>query len=181
MSFQTYIDNAQAQTGKSPDDFRRLAGERGLTKHSEIVAWLKDDHGLGHGHANAVTQVILHGGQPRPATVDAVAKHFAGTKAAWLPAYEALLSRLRAVAPDVREMPTSSYISWVRDGRKFAVVQVTGKRLDVGIKRKGEPFTETYAEAGAWNAMVTHRRQITEPDQIDDELVEWLQLAYEGA
>lgn len=58
---------------------------------------------------------------------------------------------------------------------------MTGKRFDVGIKRKGEPGTETYTEAGAWNAMVTHRRQITDDGQIDDDLIEWLRRACDGA
>ena len=178
---QAYLDNAQAQTGKSPDEFRVLAEAAGLTKHGQIVTWLKADYGLGHGHATAVAQVVLKGATPLLAADDALAKQFAGAKATWRPTYDALLSRVREVAPDIAEAPTSSYISWVRDGRKFAVVQVTGKRLDVGIKLKGEPFTETYTEAGAWNAMVTHRRQITAPEQVDDDLIAWLRRAYEQA
>lgn len=181
MSFQTDIDNAKAQTGKTPDDFRALAQEAGLTTHGAIVAWLKADHGLGHGHANAVTQVILHGDTARPATDDAVAKHFVGAKATWREAYDGLYAQVQVFGPDVTEMPTSGYISWARAGRKFAIVQVTGRRFDVGLKLKGEPDTETYTEAGAWNAMVTHRRQITDDGQIDDDLVEWLRRAYDGA
>ena len=30
MSFQAYLDNIQGKTGKTPDDFRRLAEARGL-------------------------------------------------------------------------------------------------------------------------------------------------------
>ncbi len=180
---QTYLDNAQAQTGKMPDEFRALAHEAGLTKHAQIVNWLKADYGLGHGHATAVAQVVLKGSAPGPATDtgSAVAKHFAGAKTSWRPAYDTLLARVREFGPGITEAPTSSYIGWVRHGRKFAVVQVTGKRLDIGLKRKGEPFTGAYVEAGAWNAMVTHRRQITEPEQIDDDLIEWLRLAYDEA
>ena len=52
--FQSYLDNIKAKTGKTPDDFRELAAEKGLTKNSEIVGWLKSDFELGHGHANAI-------------------------------------------------------------------------------------------------------------------------------
>jgi hypothetical protein len=63
MSFQAYLDNIQAKTGKSPDDFRNLAEKKGFlnkgillasVKAGEVVAWLKDDYDLGHGHAMAL-------------------------------------------------------------------------------------------------------------------------------
>jgi hypothetical protein len=67
MSFQAYLDNIQAKTGQSPDDFRRLAAQKNFTengalrpgvKAGEIVAWLKSDFGLGHGHAMAIVAVL---------------------------------------------------------------------------------------------------------------------------
>jgi hypothetical protein len=58
MSFEAYIRNIEAKTGKTPDDFRALATERGLlgadTKAMPLVGWLKQDFGLGHGHAMAI-------------------------------------------------------------------------------------------------------------------------------
>ncbi len=58
MSFQAYIDNIKAKTGKTPEDFKKLAEKKGLLKPSvkamEIVGWLKKYHGLGHGHAMAI-------------------------------------------------------------------------------------------------------------------------------
>jgi Domain of unknown function (DUF4287) len=58
MTFQAYIDNIQAKTGKTPDDFKKLAKKKSLlepgVKASEIVAWLKQDFDLGHGHAMAI-------------------------------------------------------------------------------------------------------------------------------
>lgn len=58
MSFQAYIDNIKAKTGKTPEDFRKLAERKGLLKPGvkamAIVGWLKKDHGLGHGHAMAI-------------------------------------------------------------------------------------------------------------------------------
>jgi hypothetical protein len=35
-----------------------MAKRKGLTKHSELLAWLKTDMGLGHGHANAIILYI---------------------------------------------------------------------------------------------------------------------------
>jgi hypothetical protein len=58
MTFQAYIDNIQTKTGKLPEDFKRLAQQKGLldpgVKAGEIVQWLKDDFDLGRGHAMAI-------------------------------------------------------------------------------------------------------------------------------
>jgi hypothetical protein len=61
MSFQAYLDNVQAKTGKSAHDFVRLARNRGLVEFNDIIAWLKKDFGLGLGHARAIAHVIRHG------------------------------------------------------------------------------------------------------------------------
>lgn len=67
MSFQAYLNNIQAKTGKSPDDFRKLAGKMGFARNGklkpnvkagEIVAWLKKDFDLGHGHAMAIYALL---------------------------------------------------------------------------------------------------------------------------
>jgi hypothetical protein len=56
MTFEAYLNNIQAKTGKTPEDFRALAIENGLAgaRAMQIVAWLKHDFGLGHGHAMAI-------------------------------------------------------------------------------------------------------------------------------
>ena len=58
MTYKAYIDNIRAKTGKDPEYFRALAKEKGLAKHGELLAWLKSDCGLGHGHANAIILYI---------------------------------------------------------------------------------------------------------------------------
>lgn len=67
MSFQAYLDNIQAKTGKSPEDFKKLGEKKGFVskgklkegvKATEIVNWLKEDFELGHGHAMAIVALF---------------------------------------------------------------------------------------------------------------------------
>lgn len=58
MTYKAYLDNIKAKTGRPPEDFRRMASERGLTKYAELMKWLKTECGLGHGHANAIILYI---------------------------------------------------------------------------------------------------------------------------
>lgn len=58
MTYKAYIDNIRAKTGKDPEYFRTEARKKGLTKHAELLTWLKSDCGLGHGHANAIILYI---------------------------------------------------------------------------------------------------------------------------
>lgn len=61
MSFQAYLNNIESKTGKSPEVFAVLANGKGFivngeltVKAGDIVAWLKNDFELGHGHAMAI-------------------------------------------------------------------------------------------------------------------------------
>lgn len=67
MTFQAYLDNIEAKTGKRPSDFRKLAAEKNWMaggslrkeiKPAQVIAWLKQDFGLGHGHAMAIVAVL---------------------------------------------------------------------------------------------------------------------------
>jgi hypothetical protein len=67
MSFQAYLDNIQAKTGKTPDDFRAMAAAKGFAnadgiapgvKATQITDWLKAEFGLGHGHAMAIVALL---------------------------------------------------------------------------------------------------------------------------
>jgi hypothetical protein len=67
MSFQAYLNTIEQKTGKSPAQLRDLGRERGWTagdtlapgvRPMAIVAALKDELALGHGHAMAVVALL---------------------------------------------------------------------------------------------------------------------------
>ena len=58
-TFRAYIENIQAKSGMTPDQFWGLANKKGFVKDGKVVAkyaemlkWLKSDIGLGHVHAS---------------------------------------------------------------------------------------------------------------------------------
>jgi len=58
MTHPAYLENIRAKTGKDPEFYRTEASKLGLETHAELLKWLKQDCGLGHGHANAMILYI---------------------------------------------------------------------------------------------------------------------------
>lgn len=185
MTYQAYLDNIQAKTGKTPDDFIALAGKKGFlkpgVKAGEIVSWLKDDFGLGQGHAMAIVLLLRQVNAPRTTAEEGISKLFSGNRSHWRQPYDKLVGRVRKFGPDVSLAPTNTYISLLRNGRKFGVLQVTSDRLEVGIKLKGAPSRGRFEKSGSWNNMVTHRVRVANPGELDAEVISWLHQAYEKA
>jgi uncharacterized protein DUF4287/uncharacterized protein DUF5655 len=182
MSFQAYLDTIKAKTGKSPEDFKKLAEKKGLltpeVKAGDIVSWLKKDFQLGHGHAMAIYTVfkgLKEAKQDKAATLN---KHFTGAKSTWRGVVDDLLTQLKKFGADVNVDPALSYLSILRGNKKFAIVQVTTNRIDIGLKLKGIKPVDRFEPAGNWNAMMTHRVRIENAKQIDKELIDWLNQAY---
>lgn len=181
MSFQAYLDNVKAKTGKTPQDFAKLASRKGLTRHGEIVNWLKSEHSLGHGHATAIAGVVLRMGQPEESAEEKAAALFGGVKRHWRPACDSLIAKIRKFGADVEVNTGGTYLSLLRAGKKFAIVQPSSaERLDIGIKLKGAPVEGRFEAAGNWNAMVTHRVRIDDVNQIDEQIRAWLKRAYDS-
>ncbi len=183
MSFQAYLDNIKAKTGKEPGDFKKLAEERGLlapgVKAGEVVKWLKEDFELGHGHAMAIYTAFKEMNEPAPDASGQLDKHFTGNKAKWRKPFETLTAGLENTCEGFHTAPVSTYISLLKGDKKFGVVQVTGERMDIGMKLKGVDATDRLEASGTWNNLVTHRVKITYAEQIDDELLGWLHLSHE--
>ena len=50
----SYFPSIEKKYGQPMDHWFTLLGQVQDLKHMEQVTWLKDNHGMGHGHANAV-------------------------------------------------------------------------------------------------------------------------------
>ncbi|MDT0327878.1 DUF4287 domain-containing protein [Nocardiopsis lambiniae] len=88
MSFQAYLDTIEDKTGLTPREFVSLAGERGLdtpdTKAGAILAWLKEEYGLGRGHGMALVHVIKKGPEINAGHVGTTGSHRDESATLWL-------------------------------------------------------------------------------------------------
>ena len=55
----SYFPSIEKQYGRPIGEWQDLIRESDLTKHMELVNWLKADYGMGHGHANALVAYTL--------------------------------------------------------------------------------------------------------------------------
>jgi Domain of unknown function (DUF4287) len=58
----SYFPSIEATYGKPVDHWLELVRTRPDDRHMDVVAWLKDEHGLGHGHANALVAHVRNAG-----------------------------------------------------------------------------------------------------------------------
>jgi predicted transport protein len=177
---ETMIRNFPEKTGKSLDEWVAIVKKLGPKKHGELVKFLKESHGMGHGYANLVVHTaggLM--GENAVAGDDLVAAQYAGDKAALRPLYEQLLKTVTAFGKDVEVSPKKTCVS-LRRSRQFAMIQPSTKtRLDVGLNLKGVKPSGRLEASGSFSAMCTHRVRVESPDQIDAALIGWLKDAYD--
>jgi hypothetical protein len=185
MTFKAYLDNIKAQTGLTANDFKALAKQKGFmesgVKVGDIVAWLKKDYGLGHGHAMAIVLVLKQASGPSLRPEDKIDKLFGQGRSNWRKPFDALMKKTGKFGDDIKTDATDTYISLLRGKKKFAVIGVTADRMDIGIKLKGVEPKGRLEAAGSWNSMVTHRVRISDPKQVDAEVLTWLKKAHDAA
>ena len=175
------LANLPEKTGKSLDQWKTVLGKSRLSKHGEMVSLLKKEHGVTHGFANLIVHEFRSGtvSAPAPAT-DLVEAQYKGREGL-RPVYDRIIKEVNAFGVDVEIAPKKTYVS-LRRKTQFALMQPSTKtRLDVGIKLKGVDPVGRMEASGSFNAMVSHRVRVSDPAQVDAELVGWLRRAYAEA
>lgn len=177
---QTMIDNLHKNTGKSLPEWIELVTKEHFSKHGEILKFLKEQHGLTHGFAN----LIAHKAKGSDAGSaenqdDLIVKQYQG-KEHLRPIYDKLLSEIEKHGQDFEIAPKNTYVS-LRRKKQFAILNpATKTRFEIGINLKGqEAQGKLLAEKP--NSMCSHKINIAALEEIDEEVVGWIKLAYDHA
>jgi hypothetical protein len=180
QGLQSQIQNIEAKYGRSIDDWVELIRASGRTRHGEIVAMLKTEYGLSHGAANRVALVAMDALAPKAETADPEAALYAANKIALLPIHARLMGSVSGLGPDVEVAPKKGYLS-LRRRKQFAMIQPAARHVDLGLVLPGRPVDARFESAANFNALFTHRVRVRSVDEVDRELVGWLEAAYEAA
>jgi hypothetical protein len=184
---RNWIDTLPQKTGRSLDEWLRLAGQ-GPATAKERTAWLKSEHGLGTNSAQWIAETSL-GTMEETGDADHylrravgyVENMFAGRKTALLrPVYDELLKIGLATGPDVKACPCSTIVPLYRN-HVFAQLKPMATRVDLGFALRDTPATGRLIDTGGFakKDRITHRIPITDLSEIDDEVRRWLKVAYE--
>jgi predicted transport protein len=178
---QTQIANIEKTTGKKLEEWITIINKSGFSKHGEFVNFLKDKHGFTHGNANTLVHFAKqsHAGAAGNDT-DWISEQYKG-KENLKPWYDRIMGEINKLGKDIEVSPKKAYVS-LRRKKQFALIQPSTKtRLDVGLNIKGVT-PSGIAEAGSsWNAMCTHRIKVEDEKTINNDLVNWIKMAYDQA
>jgi hypothetical protein len=180
------IRNIEATYGRSMPEWFAVIEASGKTKHTDVVAMLKADHGMSHGAAHRVSllarQASAQAGAPDASPgADPADALYTGRKAGLRPVHEALMAAITGFGGAVEVAPKKGYLS-LRHRKQFAMIQPSAAgRVDVGLILKGEPVSERLESAAGFNALFTHRVRVTGTADVDAQLIGWLKRAYDAA
>ncbi|HSI76832.1 MAG TPA: DUF5655 domain-containing protein [Lunatimonas sp.] len=177
---QSMIENLHKNSGKTLEEWCAIVKKENISKHGDIIQFLKDNHGLTYGFAN----LIAHKSKGSDAgsagsQEDLITKQYHG-KEHLKPIYDKLMAEIATFGDDIDISPKNAYVS-LRRKKQFATLNpATKARFEVGINLKGQD-PQGKLEAEKPNAMCSHKINLTGIDDIDNEVIEWIRKAYDNA
>lgn len=175
QALQTMIDNMPEKTGKSLEEWKEVLAQQNFAKFSEAVKYLKSAHGVTHGYANTIVNLAK---EEKKTDNELVLEQYKG-KETLLTMYALLLNVINSFGKDIEIAPKKANVS-LRTKKQFALIQPSTKtRIDLGLKLKDHPVEGRLEASGPFGTMCTHRIQLTDISQIDEEVIGFMKMAYE--
>ena len=179
-ALQTMIANVEKNTGKPLAYWIDVVLGSGHEKHGARVKFLKTEHGFTHGFANMIAHQAKAAAEGTVSKDDLVTTQYA-KKQDLVPIYEALIAAVKGFGDGLEISPKKAYVS-LRRKKQFALIQPSTKtRLDLGLNLKGKAPEGRLEASGSFNAMCSHRIRLSATEDVDADVLAWLQEAWEAA
>ncbi len=176
----TMLETLKEKTGYSLDEWKKIITEQGITKSSEIVKFLKETHNLGHGYAATIAMKVL--GTDASSAGDGeelIVNQYAGKEHLKL-IYNKLILEIQQFGGEFEIAPKKAYVA-LRRKKQFITLNPASKtRFEIGFNLKGvESTSKLIAEKP--DAICSHKVSISEINEIDQEVLGWIKMAFEKA
>ncbi|GAA0859891.1 DUF5655 domain-containing protein [Aliiglaciecola litoralis] len=172
--------NLVDKTGKTLSQWKAILAKQPFKKHGEYMAYLKGECGLTHGFANFITLKFREADAGSADPQQLVTEQYQG-KESLKPIYDYLDKYLRSLGDDVDVAPKKAAVSY-KVKRQFALVQPSTKtRIDLGLKLNDVPHEGKLETSGPFGTMCTHRVQLNEIADVDEQVLAWIKTAYQQA
>jgi hypothetical protein len=185
---QKWVAELKQKTGRSLDEWLRLIKKSGPKDEKARREWLKTEHGLGTNSAWWLAERAEGKGSDvgdpdtyLEAAEGYVEKMFSGSKATLRPIYDEILKVGLKIGKDVKACPCQTIVPLYRKHVFAQIKPTTTKRIDIGfalgdMKAKGRLIdTGGFAKKDR----ITHRIPLESVNDIDDEVKQWLKVAYD--
>ncbi|RHW75043.1 DUF4287 domain-containing protein [Colwellia sp. RSH04] len=174
-ALQTMIENMPVKTGKKLEDWLEILKTKSFEKHSLAVKFLKTEYGVTHGFANTIVTLSK---EKSDSPEDLVLNQYSG-KESLKPIYDLLLSVVENLGADIVISPKKGSVSLIRKNQFALIKPATKKRIDLGLKLKGVEVQGRLEHSGPFGTMCTHRIQLQNVSDVDEEVINWLSKAYD--
>ncbi len=175
---QTMIDNIEAKTGKTLDQWKADIAAQGLQKHGEIVKYLKETHGITHGYASEIGLKILKSDADSSDNTNELLEAQYKGKEDLKAIYNKLIEEIGKFDGEFEIAPKKAYVALRRKKQFIIINPATKTRVEIGFNLKGtEAQGRLLAEKP--DGICSHKISITALSEIDAEVINWIKLAYE--
>jgi len=178
---QTMLDNLLKNTGKTLEQWIEIVKKENFEKHGQILKFLKEQHSFTHGFANMVAMKSRGSDAGSVENKEELIERQYEGKEHFRPIYENLITEIHKFGEDIEIAPKNAYVS-LRRKKQFAILQpATKTRFEIGINLKGQEPKGKLEGVNTSNAMCSHKINVTDINDIDNEVTEWIKTAYDNA
>lgn len=177
---ETMAANLLKNTGKSLEEWTEFARHNQKGKHSETVAWLKDNYKLGLFFADLIVHKANGTDAGSFSDEELITQQYKG-KEHLRSIYDKLIAAVLLWGNDIEIAPKKAYVS-LRRKKQFACLKpATKSRFEIELILKGQEEDGILEAISGAGTMCTHKIKIENEKQLNKDVYKWIKTAYEKA
>lgn len=178
-SLEKRLARIQERSDTSLDEAFRILGASDLEGRDGLRDLLEERTGMDRDDAETLVHVFRQRGEDAPRTLEGeLDRIYSGERRELRRIHDIILERLERLG-DFEVSAKKAYVS-LRRQRRFATVGPVRKtHVEVGLDAEALEPGERLRRDGLGGSRYSVR--ISDPEEVDDELLEWVRIAFESA